>query len=67
MVLDAIDRFSFVGHAFDSLVVEVDAIDRNVAGQTFGIDREAMVLRGDFDFAGFEILDRLVGAAMAEL
>src|SRR6185369_9511149 len=25
-----------------------------------------MVLRGDFDFAGFHILDRLVAAAMAE-
>ena len=31
------------------------------------IDSESVVLRSDFDFAGFKIFDRLIGAAMAEL
>ena len=33
MILDAEDRFLFVPHAFESVVIEVDAINFNVAGQ----------------------------------
>ena len=36
-------------------------------GQRIGIDGEAVVLGGDGDFAGAQILDRLVAAAVAEL
>ena len=36
-------------------------------GQRLLVDREAVVLRGDFDRARFEILHRLIRAAMAEL
>ena len=35
--------------------------------QRVGIDGEAVVLRGDLDLAGVEVLHRLVGAAVAEL
>ena len=36
------------------------------AGKRGRVHRKSMILRGDFDFAGFQILDRLVGAAMAK-
>ena len=67
MILDAEDRFNFVTHAFDGVVVEVDAIDFDVAGKRIGVHREAVILGSDFDFAGLQIFDWLIGAAMAEL
>src|SRR5439155_11846234 len=66
MILHAEDRPGFVPHAFDGLVVQVDAIDRNPGRQRGGIDRKAVVLRGDFNFAGLQILHRLVRTAMSE-
>ena len=36
------------------------------AGKRGRVHGEPVILRGDFDPAGFQILDRLVGAAMAE-
>ena len=38
-----------------------------VVRQRFRIDRKAVILRSDRDFARREILDRLVPAAMPEL
>ena len=35
-------------------------------GSDFGVHRETVILRRDFDPAGFQILHRLVAAAMAE-
>lgn len=66
MILDAINGFSFVAHALDGLIVEVDAVDLDRIGKGMGIDCEAMVLGSDFDFAGFEVLNGLIGAAMAK-
>src|SRR5437868_12707834 len=57
--------------ALDALVVEVDVADlgpavggveRRVEG---GLDREAVVVRGDLDLTGAQVLDRLVHAAVA--
>ena len=66
MILNAENRLAFVSHAFDGPVVQIDAIDRNIGRQGGGIDREAMVLRSDFNFAGLQILHRLVRTAMSE-
>lgn len=54
-------------HSFNGLVVEVDSIDCDVARQGFRVDGESVVLRRDFDFAGFKVFDGLVPAAMSEL
>ena len=37
----------------------------NVAGQAFQLNREAMVLRGDFDLARLQVFNRVVPAAVA--
>src|SRR5207249_11594843 len=66
MILNAENRLALVSHAFDGPVVQIDAIDRNIGRQRGWIDREAMVLRSDFNFAGLQVLHRLVRAAMAE-
>ena len=66
MILHAKNRLRFVPHAFHRLVVEIDAVHCHVGRQRFRIDREAMILGSDFDFAGFKIFDRLIAAAMAE-
>ena len=39
----------------------------DIVGQRFGIDRKAVILRGDLDLAGLEKLDRMIRAAMTEL
>ena len=36
------------------------------AGRLFGVNRKAVVVGGDLDLAGRQVLDRLVAAAMAE-
>ncbi len=54
--------------AFERVVVEVDV--RGLAADFFEavrIDREAVVLAGDLDLAGVQVLHRLIAAAMAEL
>jgi hypothetical protein len=57
-----------VAEAFDGVVVQVDVRDHTTGVfERFAIDREAVVLAGDLDPAGVEVLDRLLAAAMAEL
>ena len=57
-----------MAQAFDGVVVEVDlGNDRTALFEGLRVRREAVVLRGDGDFAGFEIFDGLVAAAVAEL
>ena len=53
--------------ALNGAVVEVDVGDLGGPGERRGVDREAVVLRGDVDLARSQLLDRLVGAAVAEL
>ena len=55
-----------MAESFDGLIVEVDAVHHHVGGQGGRVHSEAVILGGDFNFAGFQVLDGLVGAAMAE-
>jgi hypothetical protein len=66
MILDAKDGFALMAHAFDGLVVEVDAVHGNIRRESPGVHSETVVLGGDFDFAGGEVFDGLIRAAMAE-
>ena len=81
VVLDRRARDVSQDQALDGAVVEVQvgelgvaevglpanrlvALDRRLAAGA--LDREAVVLRGDLDPAGLEVLDRVVGAAVPE-
>ena len=68
MVLDGHDGKLFVGETLDRFVVHVHVADFEaaVAGDGAGVDLEAVVLGGDVDAAGGEVLDGMIGAAMAE-
>src|ERR1041385_3411004 len=66
MILHAENRLRLVPETFDSLIVKVDAINENVGGQCLRLHGKAMILRRDFNAARSEILDRLIGTAMAE-
>src|SRR5678816_1117936 len=66
MVLHTIDWLPFVPHALDCLIVQVDTIHAYVRRQRFCVHRETVILRRDLHLAAFEILHRLVSAAMAE-
>ncbi len=53
VILDGEDRLGSVAEAFEGVVVEVDVGGLSAAGFEGGrIDGEAVVLGGDFDFAG---------------
>ena len=67
MILHAEDWLRVVTHAFHRLIVQINAIDRDLGGQRTRIDRETVVLGSDFDPAAFEILDRLISSAMTKL
>src|SRR5690606_8368900 len=68
VVLHREDRQLLVAQALDGVIVEIDFRDDGVAGlEALGIRREAVVLRGDGDATGLEVLDRLVAAAVTEL
>ena len=68
VVLHAEERQFFVAHAFVGVVVEIDVSDFHIAGrQRFGIDAESVILRGDFDFLGDQILHGMIGTMMPEL
>ncbi len=67
MILHAEERQRFVAHAIVGVVVEIDVGDFDVAGgEGFGIDAEAMILRGDFDFLVLQILHGMIGAVVAK-
>jgi hypothetical protein len=67
VVLNAEKRQLFVAHALVGVVVEIDVGDCDVAGgERFGINAEAVILGGDFDFFGEEILHGMIRAVMAE-
>src|SRR5262249_1558255 len=67
MVPHAEDRPGLVPQPLDRAVVQVDVRPLHVRRQALGIDREPVILRGDLDLAGLQLLDRMVPAAMAEL
>src|SRR4051812_30199980 len=64
MILHAENRQFLVTHSFDCAVVQIDVSDFNVGGKRLGIDGEAMILRSDRHFAGAQIFDRLIRAAV---
>ena len=67
MVLDAEKGQLFVAHAFVGVVVEIHVGNFNVARrERFGVDAEAVILGGDFDFLGEEVLHGMIRAVMAE-
>ena len=67
MVLHAKKRQIFVPHALVGVVVKIDVRDFDVARrERFGINAEAMILRGDFDFLREQILHGMIRAVMAE-
>ena len=56
-----------MAETFERLIVEIDVRDVDVAGvERIGVDREAVVVRSDFDTLGDFIDDRVIGAAMSE-
>ena len=67
MILHAEDRQFLVTHSFDCAVVQVDVSHFNLGGERLRIHGEPVILRGDRHFAGAQIFDRLIRAAMAEL
>ena len=61
VILDGEQGDVFVAHAFVGVVVEIQVRDFDVArGQRFGIDAEAMILRGDFNLIGQKIFYGMV-------
>src|SRR5947207_3018489 len=65
VVLHREDRLAPDRQAFVRPVEQREMRRRDPFGQAVGIDDEAVVLAGDLDLAGGEVLDRLIGAAMA--
>src|ERR1700709_1639148 len=53
--------------AFVAAVEQADMGDADALGQRLVVHREAVILAGDLDLSGREILHRLIGAAMAEI
>src|SRR5437773_6416595 len=66
VILHTKDRQFLVTHSFDCAVVQVDVGHLNLGGERLRIDGEAVILCGDRHFAGAQIFDRLIRAAMAE-
>src|SRR5262249_46097286 len=66
VVLHGEDRLAFDAQALVAAVEERDVSHLHVARQALGDDAEAMVLAGDLDLPSLNVLDRVVGAAMAD-
>ena len=66
MILHRKNRQSFMTQTRNRVVVQVNVRYLDFRRQAFGFDRKAVIMRGDFDFSGRQILDRLVAAAMSE-
>ena len=66
--LDTERRYMFVADTFACSVVEVQVGDFDilVAAKRIDIDTKPVILNGYHDFAGLEILYRVVGAMMAK-
>src|SRR4029077_7927890 len=66
MILHTEDWQFLVTHYFDCAVVQVDVGHFNLGGERLRIHGETVILRGDCDFAGAQIFDRLIRAPEAE-
>ena len=68
MVLDGEGPLLCAPKALDRMVVEVKVRQFDVfAFEAFNINAEAVVLARYLDLSGFEVLDRVIGPAVAEL
>ena len=57
-----------MAQALERIVVQVDVGQINFALlQRVGIDGEVVVVRGDLDLAGCQLLDRMIAAVVSEL
>src|SRR6516162_3258829 len=65
VVLDREDRLADHPQPLIGLVEERQVRRLDAVGQAFRVDDKTMVLAGDLDLASQQILDRMVGAAMA--
>src|SRR6185436_15649692 len=66
MVLHTENGFGFVPHTLDGLVIEIYAINYDLGGKAGRVHGEPMILGGDFNASGFEILHRLVASTMTK-
>lgn len=66
VVLHAKHRVAQVGHALQGAVVQVDVGGLEVL-EGVGVYRVAVVLAGDLDLAGEQVLDRVVGPPVPKL
>ena len=66
VILHTKDGFSLVPEALNGLVVQINAVNLYVIGETGGIHGEAVVLGSNFHLPRDEILHRLICAAMAK-
>ena len=68
VILHAEQRQVPVPQAFERLVIQVDMRQLNFAvGQRVWIDGEIMVVRGDLDLPGLQLLYRMIAAMMSKL
>ncbi len=67
MILHCEHRTPPMTQPFNGAVVEVHMGDLDLVGQRVGIDGEPVILTGDLDALGRQVLDRMVDAPMAEL
>src|SRR6185437_9405146 len=67
MVLHAEHGAAGAGEPLVAAVEQADMGHLDAGGQRLAVHREAMILAGDLDPPGGELLDRLVGAAMAAI
>src|SRR6266849_11038772 len=67
VILHAEERQGFMAHAFVGLIVQVYVRDFHIFGrQRIRIYTEAVILRGDFDLLGEQILYRMIRAVVAK-
>lgn len=67
MILHAKERQILVTHAFVGMVVQVEVRHFDIARwQRFRIHAESVILRGDFDLIGQQILHRVIRAVVPE-
>ncbi len=66
MILNRKDRIFFVPEGLHRPVIQIDLSHLHIGGQRFRINGKAVILSGDQNFAGLQIFDRLIGAAMPE-
>lgn len=67
MVLNGEGRQLAVTHTFDGVVVEIGVSHFKFSRQILSVNRKAVVLGSDLDFAGQVIHDGLISAAVSEL